>query len=248
MSKAYDRVEWHFLHIMMLKQGFTEQWVSQVMKCVTSVRYRIKINGEYTTYITPQRGLCQSDPLSPYLFILCAEGLSAMLQKAEMDGKIEGIRVCREAPHISHLFFADDSLILMRANKNDAQELRRILVVFEKASGQVINRDKSYVLFNPNTKAEDRNGVRHELNIMQEARNERYLGLPMSIGQSRKKAFQFIKKKVWIRIQGWQDKLLSKAGKEILVKAVAQAIPTYAMSCFDLTKGICEELNSMISR
>jgi hypothetical protein len=99
MSKAYDRVEWHFLHMMMLKQGFTEQWVSQVMKCVTSVRYRIKINGEYTTYITPQRGLCQSDPLSPYLFILCAEGLSAMLQKAEMDSKIEG-RESVGRPHI----------------------------------------------------------------------------------------------------------------------------------------------------
>jgi hypothetical protein len=61
---------------------------------------------------------------------------------------------------------------------------------------------------------------------MLEAKNERYLGLPVSIGKSRKKAFQDIKRKVWLRIQGWQEKLLSKAGKEILVKVVAQAIPT----------------------
>jgi hypothetical protein len=83
---------------------------------------------------------------------------------------------------------------------------------------------------------------------MLEAKNERYLGLPVSIGKSRKKAFQDIKRKVWLRIQGWQEKLLSKAGKEILVKVVAQAIPTYAMSYFDLTKRLCNELNSTIGQ
>jgi hypothetical protein len=95
MSKAYDRVEWHFLQVMLQRLGFAEQWVSQVMKCVTSVSYRIKVNDEYTTRIIPQRGLCQGDPLSPYLFIICAEGLSAMLQKADEGGKIEAIKVCR---------------------------------------------------------------------------------------------------------------------------------------------------------
>ena len=68
----------------------------------------------------------------------------------------------------------------------------------------------------------------------------------MSIGKSRKKAFEYIKGKLWARIQGWQEKLLSKARKEILVKVVAQAIPTYAMSCFDLTKGLCDELSTII--
>ena len=60
--------------------------------------------------------------------------------------------------------------------------------------------------------------------------------------------FEYIKKKVWSRIQGWQEKLLSKAGKEILIKAVAQSIPTYAMSCFDLTKGLCDELSMINAR
>ena len=70
----------------------------------------------------------------------------------------------------------------------------------------------------------------------------------MSIGKSRKKAFEYIKGKLWARIQGWQEKLLSKARKEIIVKAVAQAIPTYAMSCFDLAKGLCDELSTIIGR
>jgi len=143
----------------MLKLGFSGQWVEKVMKCVSTVNYCIQVNGEYTRRIYPQRGLRQGDPLSPYLFILCAEGLSAMLQKAQEEGKIEGIRVCREAPRINHLFFADDSLILMRAAPSDAHELRRILQIYESASGQGINRDKSFVLFSPNTKSEDRQRV-----------------------------------------------------------------------------------------
>jgi hypothetical protein len=62
------------------------------------------------------------------------------------------------------------------------------------------------------------------------------------------KEFEYLKEKVWRRIQGWKERLLSKAGKKILIKAVAQAIPTYAMSCFDLTKKLCDEISSMINR
>jgi hypothetical protein len=126
MSKAYDRVEWVFLEKMMLQMGFHERWVRLIMNCVTSVSYKIKVNGSYTQRIFPQRGLRQGDPLSPYLFILCAEGLSAMLGKAEKEGKIEGIKICHGAPKVSHLFFADDYLILMRDRVNDAQELRHV--------------------------------------------------------------------------------------------------------------------------
>lgn len=80
---------------MMTKLGFQREWVDLIMKCVSSVTYRIKVNGEYTDTVTPQRGLRQGDPLSPYLFLLCAEGLSAMLRKAEWDGEIVGIQVSR---------------------------------------------------------------------------------------------------------------------------------------------------------
>ena len=72
-----------------------------------------------------------------------------MLQKAEQEGKLEGIKICRGAPRVNHLFFADDSLILMRARASDAQELGRILEVYERASGQVINKDKSTIIYSP---------------------------------------------------------------------------------------------------
>jgi hypothetical protein len=94
MSKTYDRVEWSFLERMMRRLGFAEDWVSLIMKCVSTVRYRVRINGEYTDQILPQRGLRQGDPLSPYLFIMCAEGLSALFKSAEEKGEIQGIQIC----------------------------------------------------------------------------------------------------------------------------------------------------------
>ena len=151
MSKAYDRADWNFMEGIMARLGFHEQWIRWVMVCATSVRYAVKFNGNMLRSFTPSRGLRQGDPLSPYLFILCAEGLSAMLQKAEAEEKIKGFCICRGAPRVNHLFFVDDSLILMQSRYNDAFELRRILSIYERVSGQVINKDKSSILFSPNS-------------------------------------------------------------------------------------------------
>lgn len=165
ICKAYDRVEWSFLQQMMLKMGFNHQWVDLIMKCISIVNYKIKVNGEYTESIIPQRGLRQGKPLSPYLFLLCAEGLSALLQRAEKDKKIMGAKICRGAPSVNHLFFADDSLIIMQAEQEGATELRRILHVYEKVSGQMINMEKSSILFSPNTSAVVRNQIKGTLSI-----------------------------------------------------------------------------------
>jgi hypothetical protein len=86
------------------------------------------------------------------------------------------------------------------------------------------------------------------LAIHSDAWNEKYLGLPVYVGRSKKKAFEYIKDKIWSQIQGWIEKLLSKAGKEVLIKSNVQAIPTYAMSFFYLTKSLCDDLSKMIAK
>ena len=105
MSKAYDRVEWRCLEQIMLKLDFTERWVALVMQCISTVMYAILINGVPQGDITPSRDLCQGDLLSPYLILLCAEGVLTMLHQAVQNKRLRGISACRCGPKISHLFF-----------------------------------------------------------------------------------------------------------------------------------------------
>ena len=79
VSKAYDREEWEFLEKIMLRIGFLGQWVNLAMLTVPTASYSIIINGEPCEYISPSRGIKQGDPLSPYLFLFCTEGLSSLL-------------------------------------------------------------------------------------------------------------------------------------------------------------------------
>ena len=77
---------------------------------------------------------------------------------------------------------------------------------------------------------------------------EKYLGLLSLVGHNKKESFTYIKQRVWKKLQGWEAKLLSQAGREILIKAVAQALPTYTMACFELRSTLCHEIEMMICR
>ena len=154
MSKAYDRVEWARLEKIMEKLGFHSRWRRLMMQCISSVTYDVRINGKPSGHIIPTRGLRQGDPLSPYLFLLCAEGLSALIKKASADGLLEGISVSRGGPCLSHLFFVDDNLIFCKATIEECEVLQRVMSKNEKASGQQLNRSKTSLFFSPNTAKE----------------------------------------------------------------------------------------------
>lgn len=120
----------------MVKLGFHENWICLVMRCVSSVTYAVQVNGHAYGQIIPTRGLHQGDPLSPYLFLICAKGLSTLLHMAIQNKELKGVAASARGPKISHLFFADDSLIFGRATMKKCSEIQRVLKVYEDSSGQ----------------------------------------------------------------------------------------------------------------
>lgn len=141
MSKAYDRVEWSFMEHLLLKMGFCKIWVSRIMKCISSVQYKVLLNGHPKGSIVPERGLRQGDPLSPYLFILSTEALTANITKQEREKKLTDLKVSRGSPAISRLLFVDDTLFFLRKSA-ECGVILNLLKDYEAVSGQLINFEK----------------------------------------------------------------------------------------------------------
>ncbi|KAL8113674.1 hypothetical protein AgCh_020839 [Apium graveolens] len=168
MSKAYDRIEWSYLQAILMKMGFDSWWVHLIMQCVQSVSYHIVHAQREIGPIMPNRGLRQGDPLSPYLFILCAKGLSAMLHSFENQKLIQRVKVCKRAPSISHMLFVDDSYFYYKAGESEVQKMVEILTKFELASEQKVNLSKSSVFFSTNTRTDARHQLCSTLQIEEE--------------------------------------------------------------------------------
>jgi len=143
--------------------------------------------------VIPGRGLRQGDPLSPYLFILCAEGLSALIRQAEARGELHGAKVCRNAPIITHLLFADDCFLFFRATETEAHTMKTIMAIYEAASGQAISLPKSEIYYSRNTRADVQNNITSIVGVQAVLGTSKYLGLPSMIGRSKKATFNFIK-------------------------------------------------------
>lgn len=150
ISKAFDRVEWSFLYTVMAKMGFSPRWINLILECISSVKYTVLHEGDEIGPILPTRGLRQGDPISPYLFIIIVEGLSAMIKLAENQGNIHGVAISRSAPKITHLLFADDSYFFFKASPVEANTFKTILDIYSAASGQIINFEKSALSFSQN--------------------------------------------------------------------------------------------------
>ncbi|XP_038708505.1 uncharacterized protein LOC120003559 [Tripterygium wilfordii] len=248
MSKAYDRVEWNFVKEIMSRLGFSDKWQGWIMQCIRSVTYRVLINGATTNLIIPTRGIRQGDSLSPLLFVLCTEGLSSNLKEAHDTNMFCGIPFGRGRLRISHLFFADDSLLFCRVKKEDWMCVYDILTEYGRVSGQMINYSKTSIYFSRYTSSQQKSQMISLIGAVEAKISDHYLGLPAIVGRSRKKAFMFILDRIRKKVMGWSHRNLSQAGKEVFIKSILQAIPTYAMQLFKFPGGLCTEVDQILRK
>jgi hypothetical protein len=246
LMKAYDRVDWNFLEEAMRKFGFAEQWIKWIMACVKTVRYSVRFNGKLLERFIPTRGLRQGDPLSPYLFLFVGESLSALLKHQINSNLIEELKICRKSPGISHLLFADDSLLFFRATPEQATCVNVVLRDYERGTGQLLSPAKCSIMLGQHCSEEDGAAVAAILNVGSMTMEDKYLGLPIPEGCIKEGKLKSSKEKLRKKCSDWNEKYMSGAAKETLIKSVAQAITTYAMSVFKFPAGLCDELSQII--
>ena len=118
--------------------------------------------------------------------------------------------------------------------------------MYEASTGQQLNREKTALFFSRNTHPGIQESIKQLFGAEVIMQHEKYLGLPSLVGRSKKNTFQQLKERLANKLSGWKEKFLSNAGKEVLIKAVAQAVPAHTMSCFLLPSSLCEEMTSMV--
>ncbi|KAE8676059.1 hypothetical protein F3Y22_tig00111634pilonHSYRG00065 [Hibiscus syriacus] len=217
LGKTYDRLEWPFIDDTAMSASFN-----------------------------PSRGLRQGDPLSPYLFVMCMERLGHAITGAVNNGRWKPIRLCRNGLVLSHLFFANELVLLAEASIEQCDVIRGILELFCKSSGQKINMQKTTIYYSKNVDLDLKNSISASFGFQEVQNLGKYLGVPLLHSQITKASYSYIVSRVRDKLTGWKEKSLSLAGRITLAKTVLSVIPSYSMQSTMLPKGICEEIERLI--
>ncbi|GAU35629.1 hypothetical protein TSUD_30470, partial [Trifolium subterraneum] len=241
-EKAYDSVDWVYLDEVMGKMYFPTLWRKWIKECVCTATASVLVNGNSTEEFPLERGLRQGDPLSPFLFLLAAEGLHVLMEAMVDRHLLEGYRVGECDPvSVSHLQFADDTLLLGVKSWANVRALRVVLVLFETMSDLKVNFSKSMLV-----------GVNIFDSWLGEAASALcckvgkilflYLGLPIGGDPRRLSFWDPVLARFKKRLSGWKIRFFSFGGRLILLKSVLTSLPVYALSFFKAPSGIISSI------
>jgi hypothetical protein len=246
-EKAYDKVKWSFLQQTLKMKGFSEEWRALVHNFVTGGSVAIKVNDDIGRYFQTCKGLSQGDPLSPMLFNIVADMLAIMIERAKVEGQIEGL-----IPHLvdgglSILQYADDTILFMEHDIEKARNLKLILATFEQLSGLKINFHKSELFFF----GEALNDASLYADLFGCGQGQfpiRYLGIPIHYRRLTLAEWKCVEERLQKRLSSWKGKLLSLGGRLILINSVLTNMVLYMISFFLLPKGVLHRLDYYRSR
>ncbi|GAU34591.1 hypothetical protein TSUD_15060 [Trifolium subterraneum] len=217
-EKAYDSVSWSFLEYMLRRFGFDGKWRSWIKACVFSGSLSVLVNGSPTEQIDICKGLKQGDPLAPFLFILVAEGLGALMKKAVGLGFYKGVQLSNSGAIMSHLQYADDTLFIGETCVENLWTTKAILRWFELISGLKVNFFKSK-LYGINEGGAFVNSAASFLNCKVGKLPFIYLGLPVGANPRRVATWNPVLEVLQKRLASWKNKYVSLGGRVVLLNS-----------------------------
>ncbi len=228
--------------------GFDHKFISLIHQCISTVSFTLLLNGFKSSSFIPGWGLRQRDPLSPYLFILCSEVLSRIINREVDRGVIQGVKLGPGAPPIAKLFYADDVLLFCKAKIGEVNMLLNYVDKYCQWFGQSISVEKSGIFAFKGVPRQFLLQVNNQWGFKQLPNGVKYLGVPLFLSQNKSTNFAYVKEKLEARINTRKNKNLSWMGQATLIKSVAQACPLYAMSTCKLPKKLCNDLDAVVRK
>ncbi|GMI93153.1 hypothetical protein HRI_002984600 [Hibiscus trionum] len=248
LEKAYDIFEWKFVHETLVELNIPIALINLIMHCVTSVSTQVLWNGSVFETFNPSRGIRQGDLLSPYLFVLCMERPTHAIQGGIELGAWKPIKLSRNEPQLSHLFFANDLVIFAETSLEQVDMVKQVFVDFCASSGQKVSAAKSRIFFSANVPNGARDMICHRLGYEEVDNLGMYLGVPLIHKRVTKVTHGYLIQKVRSKLSGWKAKNLSLAGRIILAKSVLSSILAYTMQFVLLPINVCNEIEGLIRR
>ena len=240
-QKAYNSVDWEALDMVLAVMGFGSNWRNWVQKCISTASISILINRSPTKPFKMERGLRQGDPLSPFLFVLMAEVLNRMMHKAANLGLIRGLSVGKDRILLSHLQFADDTLVFCEAEEQYLKSIKELFLTFQSFSGLCVNYNKSGLL----VLGKDEDWILRMEQLMECKRIQlpfNYLGIPLGANMKKAASWKQVLDKVQQRLKSWKSSSLSKAGRLIMIKSVLNSLPIYYLSLFKIPRKVADDI------
>ena len=189
---------------------------------------------------TPQRGLRQGGPIYPYLFILGCEVLMRLINRKISNGNLRGVNVAGSTPPISKLCYANDVLLFCDARMDECTALTRYLEKYCNWSGQEISIENQEFFASKGVSHLFLNQVKCRWGNKKLTQNTKYLGVPLFLSNKKCKDLAPIIERLDSRLVSWKSKNLLWSRRATLIKSMAQAIPTYAMSTIQFLKSLCQ--------
>jgi hypothetical protein len=215
-----------------------------ILNLTSSAFFSLLINGVPSKPFSPSRGIRQGDPLSPFLFIIMAEGLSRTIHAALENNLLTGLPLHGISPPISHSQFVDDTLLMGSPTAREANSLKEILQTFSDASGLECNKDKSQIFFF-NTPPPIQHHISEILGFNRSSLPSKYLGIPLIDNALRNSSWENLLSSFSKRLSSWTFRALNLPSRLILLKAVLQALPIYAFSVLAAPRFVLNTIKSL---
>ncbi|WOH08313.1 hypothetical protein DCAR_0727751 [Daucus carota subsp. sativus] len=246
-EKAFDSVNWDFLLHLLHKFNFHGKWIKWIEVILKTSRISVLVNGSPSREFIPERGLRQGDPLSPLLFNLVGEVLHCMLCKAEEAGIFQGVKLGEIGGTVSHLQYADDTVIFVKNDSESIRGIKRVLLGFEMLTGLRINFGKS-TLYGFNSTAEELTGWSEIIGCKLGSDSFTYLGLELAKSPNRVQFWDPLVSKVKKKLAAWKGRSISMTGRIILLQAALDSLPIYWFNMFLIPRTVENQLEKIRRR